>query len=266
MDGFADVLLSVHMVEHLLLMSVVPPLLLYGLPVVPVLRGLPEFILRRIAPLMRSPALRHFAHWLVTPLVAWLLMNATFLGWHVPAAYDFALDHENWHVVEHVCFLTSSILFWWCLIRPWPTKTCTVTWGLLFYLVSADVVNTMLSAFLAFCDRPVYPFYLNHPNPFGVSPLEDQVLGAVIMWVFGSLAFLLPAMVVAVRLTGTGSGGTETASSTGSTVTHRPQKEDPHSRGYTVLDRSNASEHPQTTRQSGAVSPLIRLNRSGCRE
>jgi cytochrome c oxidase assembly factor CtaG len=130
-------------------------------------------------------------------------MNTCFLAWHVPAAYDFALEHENWHAVEHACFLGSSILFWWCLIQPWPTKARALTWGLIFYLVSADVVNTMLSAFLAFCDRPVYVFYLNNPNPFGVSPLQDQVLGAVIMWVFGSLAFLLPAMVIAVRLTGT---------------------------------------------------------------
>jgi cytochrome c oxidase assembly factor CtaG len=204
MDGFADALLSAHMVEHLLLMSVVPPLLLYGSPVVPLLRGLPASAVRLIAaPLIRSPALRRFGHWLITPLVAWLLMNASFLGWHVPAAYDFALEHENWHVVEHVCFLGSSILFWWCLIRPWPTKTRALTWGILFYLVSADVVNTMLSAFLAFCDRPVYVFYLDHANPFGVSPLQDQVLGAVMMWVFGSLAFLVPALVIAVQLAGT---------------------------------------------------------------
>jgi len=202
MDGFADILLSAHMVEHLLLMSVVPPLLLFGLPVVPLLRGLPVFMIRFIAPLIRSLALRRFEHWLLTPLVAWLLMNASFLGWHVPAAYDFALEHENWHVVEHVSFLTSSILFWWCLIRPWPTRNRALTWGILFYLVSADIVNTMLSAFLAFCDRPVYVFYLYHPNPFAVSPLNDQILGAVIMWVFGSLAFLAPALVIAVRLTG----------------------------------------------------------------
>jgi cytochrome c oxidase assembly factor CtaG len=204
MDGFADALLSAHMVEHLLLMSVVPPLLLFGLPVVPLLRGLPAVMTRLLlAPVVRSLTLRRFGHWLITPLVAWLLMNLCFLGWHVPAAYDFALEHENWHAVEHVCFLGSSILFWWCLIQPWPTKARALTWGLIFYLVSADVVNTMLSAFLAFCDRPVYKFYLDHPNPFAVSPLQDQVLGAVIMWVMGSLAFLLPAMVIAVRLTGT---------------------------------------------------------------
>ena len=203
MDGFADALLSAHMVEHLLLMSVVPPLLLYGAPVVPLLRGLPTVVIQCIiAPVIRTHNLRRLGHWLVTPLVAWLLMNTCLLGWHIPAAYDFALEHENWHSVEHACFLSSSILFWWCLLRPWPKKNRVLTWGLLFYLVSADVVNTMLSAFLDFCDRPVYFFYLDHPNPFGVSPLQDQVLGAVIMWVFGSLAFLLPAMVIAVRLVG----------------------------------------------------------------
>ncbi len=202
MDGFADALLSAHMVEHLLLMSVVPPLLLFGAPVVPLLRGLPALVIRLTAPVIGSRALSRFGHWLITPLVAWLLMNITFLGWHVPAAYDFALEHENWHIVEHICFLASSLVFWWCLMQPWPTKARALTWGMLFYLVSADVVNTMLSAFLAFCDRPVYVFYLDHPNPFGVSALEDQVLGAVIMWVFGSLVFLIPAMVIAVRLIG----------------------------------------------------------------
>ena len=81
MDGFADVLLSAHMVEHLLLMSAVPPLLLYGLPVVPLLRGLPAPALRLIAtPIMRSPALRRVGHWLITPLVAWFLMNTCFVG------------------------------------------------------------------------------------------------------------------------------------------------------------------------------------------
>jgi putative membrane protein len=203
MDGFADALLSAHMVEHLLLMSVVPPLLLLGLPVVPLLRGLPSSLVRFvIAPLLRKSALRRFAHWLVTPVVAWLAMNAAFLGWHVPAAYDFALEHENWHAVEHLCFLLSSLLFWWCIVLPWPAQKHRLGWGILLYLVSADIVNTMLSAFLAFCGRPIYAYYLYHANPFQVSPVEDQMLGAVIMWVLGSLVFLLPAMFLTMRLAG----------------------------------------------------------------
>lgn len=201
MDGFADALLSAHMVEHLLLMSAVPPLLLCGLPVAPLLRGLPRaFVCHVVSPFLRMPNARRFSHWLIRPLVAWLLMNASFLAWHIPAAYDFALEHENWHVFEHLCFLTSSLLFWWCLLRPWPTSRKRQGWGMLVFLVSADVINTALSAILAFCDRPVYTFYVHHPASFGLPPLEDQVLGAVVMWVFGSFAFLVPAVVSTTEL------------------------------------------------------------------
>lgn len=201
LDGFADALLSAHMVEHLLLMSVVPPLLLYGLPIVPLLRGLPTSItLRIVGRLVRLETLRRLLHWLVKPIVAWVAMNLTLLAWHVPRAYDFALEHENWHAVEHFCFFATSLLFWYCILLPWPAETRHRTWGILIFLVSADLVNTLLSAFLAFCDRPVYTYYVDHPNPFHIAPLGDQVLGAVIMWVLGSFAFLIPAMVITVRM------------------------------------------------------------------
>ncbi len=193
MDDLADVLLSAHMVEHLLIMSAAPPMLLLGLPVVPLLRGFP-------VPLIRIAWLRRMGHWLVKPPVAWLLMNGTFLAWHVPAAYDFALENETWHAIEHICFLMASLLFWWCVIRPWPAARRPDRWGILLFLLSADLVNTLLSAFLAFCGRPVYAFYVEHPNPYGIAPLQDQALGAVIMWVFGSLAFVVPAAVITVRL------------------------------------------------------------------
>lgn len=208
MDGFADALLSAHMVEHLLLMSVVPPLLLYGMPVVPLLRGLPQAAVKSIGgPLLRQRWLRRLGHTLVKPPVAWLLMNVSLLGWHVPAAYNYALEHENWHVVEHLCFLGTSLLFWWCVLRPWPARKEEQNWGILLYLVMADAVNTMLSAFLAFCGRPVYSYYLTHVNLFQVSQLDDQVLGAVVMWVFGSTVFLIPAAVITMRLAGLHSPG-----------------------------------------------------------
>jgi putative membrane protein len=201
MDGFADALLSAHMVEHLLLMSFVPPLLLLGYPAVPLLRGLPRVVtIWLLGPLLRSKALRELGHFLVNPWVAWLLMNLIFLGWHVPSAYDFALEHERWHDFEHICFLGSSILFWWPLIRPWPTSSRYPGWQMLPYLVGADIVNTALSAFLAFCDRPVYSYYLEQPNRFHVSPVTDQIVGAMIMWVIGSLVFLIPAVFITVRL------------------------------------------------------------------
>jgi cytochrome c oxidase assembly factor CtaG len=153
-----------------------------------------------LGPLLRLKPLRTLGGFLTTPIVAWLTMNLFFLGWHVPAAYDFALEHESWHDIEHICFLGSSILFWWPLIRPWPTNARYPGWYMLPYLVGADIVNTALSAFLAFCDRPVYIYYLKQPNPFGVTPMSDQATGAVIMWVIGSMVFLIPAILVTVRL------------------------------------------------------------------
>jgi putative membrane protein len=200
MDELADALLSAHMIEHLLLMSAVPPLVLLAAPVVPMLRGLPRWALFVLRPLLRAAWLRRAFSFLLKPLPAWLMMNLTFLAWHVPAAYDFALENETWHDIEHLCFLLTSLLFWNCLIRPWPSRKRHFGWMLLPYLVGADLVNTMLSASLAFCGRPVYLYYVKNPNPFGVSLLDDQVLGAMAMWVFGSIAFLGPAMWITVRL------------------------------------------------------------------
>jgi len=208
LDGFADALLSAHMVEHLLLMSFAPPLLLLGHPVVPLLRGIPRGLtVHLLGPLIRVKKLRYVAHLLITPLMAWSAMNLVFLGWHVPRAYDFALEHEPWHQFEHLCLFGTSILFWWPVIRPWPTRDKYAGWLLLLYLVMADIVNTLLSAFLAFCDRPVYPYYLRGPSSFNLSALSDQRAGAVVMWVVGSLVFLVPAVVLTMRLLQRGEQG-----------------------------------------------------------
>ena len=202
LDGFADALLSAHMVEHLLLMSFVPPLVLLGLPIVPLLRGIPRSIRKNmLGPLIRNKLVRRFCHWLTTPLVAWFAMNVMFLGWHIPAAYDFALENEYWHEIEHLCFLGTSLLFWWPLIRPWPMRAIQLGWFMLPYLAMADIVNTILSAFLTFCDRPVYRYYYTQPHAFHITPMEDQRAGAAAMWVIGSMElFLVPAVVITTRL------------------------------------------------------------------
>lgn len=202
-DGFADTLLSAHMVQHFLLMSAVPPLVLLGAPVVPLLRGLPRgFVKSALGPLIGLRWLRNVGHFLTEPVVAWLAFNAVFLGWHLPEAYDYALRHENVHDFEHICFLTTALLFWWVVLQPWPSRARYNGWMILVYLLSADIVNTALSAFLAFCNRPIYQFYISGPNPFHISPLSDQVAGGVIMWVLNSIVFLVPAMLLTVRMAG----------------------------------------------------------------
>lgn len=202
-DGFADNLLSAHMVQHFLLMSVVPPLILLAAPVVPMLRGLPKWIVSRfIGRVIALRWVRRTGDFLTTPAIAWLTFNATFLCWHIPAAYDFALRNEHVHDMEHICFLATSLLFWYVVLHPWPSRIGHNSWGVLLFLLSADIVNTALSGFLVFCNRPVYQFYFAAPNPFHVSALADQVAAGVIMWVLNSIVFLVPAMLLTVHLAG----------------------------------------------------------------
>src|SRR5665213_1907396 len=164
-DGFADVLLSAHMVQHFLLMSAVPSLLLLGAPVVPLLRGLPRWTIKYlVGPLIARRWVRTIGHFVTAPAFAWLLFNLVFLSWHLPEAYDFALRHEGVHDFEHICFLATSLLFWYVVLIPWPARIRPQSWMVLLYLLSADIVNTVLSAFLAFCNRPVYQFYVAGPN------------------------------------------------------------------------------------------------------
>lgn len=203
MDGFADTLLSAHMVQHFLLMSAVPPLVLFGAPVVPLLRGLPRGFVRSVlGPLIGLRWLRRIGNFLTDPIVAWLAFNIVFLGWHVPRAYDYALRNENVHDFEHICFLATALLFWGIILQPWPSRARHNGWMVLVYLLSADIVNSALSAFLAFCNRPIYQFYFSQPNPFHISPLSDQIAAGVIMWVLNSTVFLVPAMVLTARLAG----------------------------------------------------------------
>ncbi len=113
-------------------------------------------------------------------------MNLAYLAWHIPAAYNYALENETVHGIEHFCFLFTSLLFW-CTSSSVAGEAAPDDWGMLVYLALGDVVMTMLSGFLAFCERPVYSYYVQHPNPFQIPVLDDQVLGAVVMWVLGHL-------------------------------------------------------------------------------
>jgi putative membrane protein len=201
LDALGNHLLFVHMAQHYILMSVAPPLIVLAAPTVPMLRGLPRWFVRPVlGPLIRAVWLRRFFKVLVTPRVAWVLMNAAYIGWHIPAAYEFALRYWQWHVVEHACFLVSSILFWWPVIQPWPGRFSGSRWMLLPYLLGADVINTAISALLCFSGRVLYPSYAEQPRLFEISPLGDQAAAGALMWVLGSIVFLIPAMYITLKL------------------------------------------------------------------
>ena len=198
---YDDFLLTAHMIQHLILMSVAPPLILLGAPAVPMLRGLPHPFLQKIfAPLLRSNAIRQIVHGLLHPVTGWLALNLAFLGWHVPAAFELALHSEIWHEVEHACFFFTATLFWWTVIQPWPSREIYARWKVIPYLLTADFVNTGLSAFLAFSGHVFYPSYADAPRVFSLSPLNDQIAAGAFMWVFGSLIYLIPAVIIIFRL------------------------------------------------------------------
>lgn len=201
LDTFSDRLLVVHMAQHFVLMSIAPPLIVFGAPVVPMLRGLARWFVRPVlGPLIRLRWLRQFFHALVQPKTAWLLMNLAYIGWHIPVAYEAALANENIHNCEHACFLFTSVLFWWPIIEPWPSRFRGSRWILLPYLLGADIINTGISAFLVFSGRLAYPSYGNQPRMFGLSALADQAAAGAFMWVIGSIVFLIPAFAITMQL------------------------------------------------------------------
>lgn len=201
LDDAADGLLSAHMVQHILLLTVAPGLLLLGQPLLPVLRGLPAPLRRSlVALLVRRRSLRAVAHALVHPLTAFLLSSVIFWSWHLPALFQLALRVPALHLIEHASFLAGGLLFWYPVALPWPSRSRWPSGATIPYLLVADVQNTVLAALLTFSDRVLYPFYEFHGRATAAAALDDQVLAGVIMWVPMSLAYLVPAALLTIQL------------------------------------------------------------------
>jgi len=200
-DAFADLLLQVHMIQHMLLMFVAPPLIILGAPAIPMLRGLPNVIARdALGPILKSRALGRALHWLTHPIVGLIALTTAIWTWHTPYLYQLALRSEDWHGVEHACFVAAAMLFWWPVVEPWPSTPHWPRWAMVPYLLLADAQNTVLSAFLTFSGRVIYPFYMSVPRVGGITPLNDQIAAGAIMWVPASLFFLVPAAMIMLHM------------------------------------------------------------------
>jgi cytochrome c oxidase assembly factor CtaG len=200
LDAFGGLLLQVHMIQHLLLMMVAPPLLLIGAPYLPILSGLPRLFVREaVGPFLTWHPLKRIGRLLLNPVVCWIAFATSNVLWHVPVFYELALNSPSWHQVEHFCFLSTGLLFWWHVIMPWPARPVWPRWAMIPYLILADLQNTGLAAFLTFYDRILYPTYEQVPRLWGSKPLDDQVIAGTIMWVPGSIVFLVPAAIIAVQ-------------------------------------------------------------------
>jgi putative membrane protein len=201
LEAFDEVSLTVHMVQHLLLMSFSPPLILLGWPVLPLLRGLPQWMTRLIVgPVSRSAFIKWIAGAVTHPLVCWLAAAFALVGWHLPGVFDAALRWDWLHDLEHASFFAAGLLFWWPVVQPWPSTNRWPRWLIPLYLFCATLPCDVLSAFLTFCDRVVYVSYLSRPPIFGISALQDQECAAALMWVSVTLIFLVPAIGVTMEI------------------------------------------------------------------
>ena len=199
LDALAGQRLSAHMTQHLLLMMAAPPLLWLGAPVAPMLRGLPRRIRRSVAAGLASRPVRTTGDVIAHPAFGWVSFAVAFWAWHTPRLYELALRSHAWHHLEHACFFATAMLFWRPVILAWPARSPWPRWTMIPYLLLADLQNTVLAAILTLSDRVIYPAYATIARAGTMSALEDQSMGGVIMWVPGSLVFLIAAVWLAME-------------------------------------------------------------------
>ena len=193
-------LLTVHMVQHLLLMTLAPPFIWLGAPGKPLVHGLPHRFVRFLAPISPWSTMKRLGKILANPTVCWLAAAVTLIGWHIPSFFALGLRSEMWHTIEQATFLVAGLLFWWPVVRPSPTASNGAEWSILLYLFLATLPCDILSGFLVFCDRVVYPVYFCSPRTLGFSALEDQQCAGALMWTCVTLVYLIAGTIVAARL------------------------------------------------------------------
>lgn len=198
LDALGSALFSAHMVQHLLLLTVAAPLLVLGDPLQAAVWILPLGARRRVtAAWKRVPGARATVAALTRPIVVWVAAAAVLWFWHLPAAYDWALDHEAVHALEHASFLGVSFVFWWLLFRPAGARLDRGA-GIL-YVFTMGIQGSALGAVLAFARSPWYPGHAPWTAAWGLTPLADQQLAGLIMWIPTGLIYLAVAAVLFVQ-------------------------------------------------------------------
>ena len=176
-----------HMVQHLVLTFVTPPLLLLGTP---------GWMLR---PALEVPAVAALARWVTVPRTAFALFNLVLATWHLPPLYNSAMYYHPVHIVQHLMFLVTAVIVWWPLLSPLPELPRLSYPGQMLYSFLMTLPMTVVSVFIVYADHVLYPAYASAPRLWGLSPLEDQRLGGLIMWIPGGLFFYLLASIIFFR-------------------------------------------------------------------
>lgn len=187
LEDWAQLILAGHMLQHMLLTLVAPPLLLLGTP---------SWLLQ---PLLRSPLIARAGYWLTRPLVAFAVSGFTLILWHVPALYDPAIRSDPLHVVQHLSFLGTAILAWWPVVGPlpeWPRLTPPLQ---CIYLVALTLPNGIVGSSITLADPGLYPSYLELPRMWALSVEVDQQIAGLMMWGGGSGIYITLITIIFFR-------------------------------------------------------------------
>jgi putative membrane protein len=171
-------LFSLHMVQHLLLAMIVPPLLLLGLP----------------------EDWRVWGRVRVSPLAANIVFNLVLAVWHLPFLYEATLRNQPVHVLEHLSFLAAGVLFWWPILVPAGERGAMSVMGKIAYLGFAGVPPTILGLAFILSPTVLYPFYAMAPRVMPLSPLDDQLIAGLVMFGLGNLIYFVAIWVIFFRL------------------------------------------------------------------
>jgi putative membrane protein len=201
LETLSAALFSAHMLQHIVLILLVPPLLISGVPGYVLWWVLPLPARKRVARMWRRPSLmRRTWQLALHPIPAWLLHITVLWIWHLPALYEAAVQHEAIHALEHAMFLVTAGLFWWVLLHPLGRRRMNHGVGAL-YLFVTSLQGSALGVLISLAPRPWYAVYADRTVPWGLSPLQDQQLAGLIMWMpVGSIYALMAAILLGLWL------------------------------------------------------------------
>ena len=177
-------LFSAHMIQHVLITLISPPLIILGIP---------NWL---ISPLLKEPQVLRIAKFVVHPVTAVITFNLIFSIWHIPELYNYSVKYHWIHVTEHILFIFSSIIMWWPLCSKTP-EAPRIPYPLqMIYLFVMSLSQIIVFGIITFATDPLYEHYINAPRLWAISPLLDQQLGGIIMKVGSGFLFLMLLIIV----------------------------------------------------------------------
>lgn len=205
-DVLGGQLFFMHMIQHLLMIMIAPVLLLSANPMAVTLWGLPRPVRQPVGKglsfvLNSDSQYRSWIKAATAPGIVWLLWVIVIIGWHDPQMYNWALESEPIHDLEHITFFAVSMLYWWHVIGAGPRihKQFSLV-GRIAFVILAVPPNMLTGVIIAFSPTPIYTYYLGVPRIWNINIMTDQILSGVIMWVPGSMMYIIAALVLIAQL------------------------------------------------------------------